>query len=435
MLWLRVLSLLLPAHLRYDWLREWHAELYAVRQQSHADALKLLRGAWPDVLALRQALNAPRRFTCGDLLSPRALSLLTATLIAIALFLPNARTMLLAPAYASSGVALLHGPHEKISGEQFTDWSHRLQRLHLQRIAFYHVSIRRVNGTPMRVAIATPDLLQVLRFGQLTLAEGDLVLSHDAAKRLGTTSVFKIGNARHTKTLILPQTTLRLPQDPEAFLITSDVRPSTRGYVLGEKIQSDAFLRQGVALRDGSKETLISYEPIAMRTMMPWRAFCFAVMLALLALPASQPLSSRDAVLDHGTLPAFLRLRAMGFLLLQMSLVLLVSGLAAVILAALAHCEQPANEGLLLALVTFVLALPMLRIVLHGHRHRCPHCLHTLSHPAQVGSPSASFLNWYGTEFVCSRGHGLVHVPDMPTTWFPAPRWVAMDASWAGLFE
>ncbi len=39
-------------------------------------------------------------------------------------------------------------------------------------------------------------------------------------------------------------------------------------------------------------------------------------------------------------------------------------------------------------------------------------------HPARVGQPSRSFLAWNGTELICVDGHGLLHVPEMPTSWF-----------------
>jgi len=50
MLFLRLLSFLLPERLRYEWLHEWHAESYAVRRETNAVAtLRFLCGAWADV--------------------------------------------------------------------------------------------------------------------------------------------------------------------------------------------------------------------------------------------------------------------------------------------------------------------------------------------------------------------------------------------------
>jgi hypothetical protein len=44
-------------------------------------------------------------------------------------------------------------------------------------------------------------------------------------------------------------------------------------------------------------------------------------------------------------------------------------------------------------------------------------------------------LDWAGTEFICSEGHGVLHVPHMATSWEEeADRWVPFDESWRGLF-
>lgn len=54
--------------------------------------------------------------------------------------------------------------------------------------------------------------------------------------------------------------------------------------------------------------------------------------------------------------------------------------------------------------------------------------------PARVGEPSRHFLTWNGTELICAGGHGLLHVPELPTSWFSKPRWLHLDASWNSIF-
>lgn len=63
------------------------------------------------------------------------------------------------------------------------------------------------------------------------------------------------------------------------------------------------------------------------------------------------------------------------------------------------------------------------RWVLADQRRRCPVCLHFLSDPVTVGSPSQSILGRYGTELSCARGHGLLFVPGAPTSWCSHQRW------------
>jgi hypothetical protein len=74
------------------------------------------------------------------------------------------------------------------------------------------------------------------------------------------------------------------------------------------------------------------------------------------------------------------------------------------------------------------------RWILNDQRRRCPVCLQSLGHAAQVGQPARNFLEWNGTELMCKRGHGLLHVPATPSDWSSRQRWLDLDASWSGLF-
>jgi hypothetical protein len=38
------------------------------------------------------------------------------------------------------------------------------------------------------------------------------------------------------------------------------------------------------------------------------------------------------------------------------------------------------------------------------------------------------FLDWYGTELICAEGHGMMHVPEIPSSSYSAQRWVSLDA-------
>ena len=70
------------------------------------------------------------------------------------------------------------------------------------------------------------------------------------------------------------------------------------------------------------------------------------------------------------------------------------------------------------------------RWALMDQRERCPVCLRLLSNPTRIGDPSQSFLGWYGTELLCSRGHGFLYVPGTSTSWCQAQRWQYLDPSW-----
>jgi hypothetical protein len=81
------------------------------------------------------------------------------------------------------------------------------------------------------------------------------------------------------------------------------------------------------------------------------------------------------------------------------------------------------------AIVSLILAL---RWALRDQRNRCPVCLHPLSHPVRIGEASHTFLAWYGTELLCTRGHGLLHVPEIRTSCYAEQRWLYLDPSWTG---
>jgi hypothetical protein len=84
--------------------------------------------------------------------------------------------------------------------------------------------------------------------------------------------------------------------------------------------------------------------------------------------------------------------------------------------------------------VSFLFGLFAFRWILRDQRRRCPVCLSTLTNPARVGEPSRNFLGWNGTELICAGGHGLLHVPELPTSWFGTQRWLYLDSSWSSVF-
>jgi hypothetical protein len=73
------------------------------------------------------------------------------------------------------------------------------------------------------------------------------------------------------------------------------------------------------------------------------------------------------------------------------------------------------------------------RWAIADQQQRCPVCLRRLSNPTRIGEASHAFLEWYGTEFICARGHGLLHVPEIPTSCYSASRWHYLDPSWSTL--
>jgi hypothetical protein len=79
-------------------------------------------------------------------------------------------------------------------------------------------------------------------------------------------------------------------------------------------------------------------------------------------------------------------------------------------------------------------SLGVLTWSIHDQRRRCRICLRRLGLAAHVGCSGSVLLDWAGTELVCIEGHGMLHVPEMASSWREPERWTALDDSWMGLF-
>jgi hypothetical protein len=75
-----------------------------------------------------------------------------------------------------------------------------------------------------------------------------------------------------------------------------------------------------------------------------------------------------------------------------------------------------------------------LRWVITDQQRRCPMCLRLLTKPVRIGTPSRTFLEWYGTESTCPRGHGLLHISEMSSGYSEKPQWLRLGDSWSALF-
>jgi hypothetical protein len=77
----------------------------------------------------------------------------------------------------------------------------------------------------------------------------------------------------------------------------------------------------------------------------------------------------------------------------------------------------------------------LVRWTIVDQRERCPECLRRLARPVRIGTVSKTFLDWHGAESVCDRGHGLMQVAEMPSSYGGAAKWLRLDGSWRGLFS
>jgi hypothetical protein len=147
-------------------------------------------------------------------------------------------------------------------------------------------------------------------------------------------------------------------------------------------------------------------------------------LLCLLVVAALNPLGLGEYPVNSYAPSLIIRLRRWLFLAVKIALVGMIFWFAAIALLPM----FPGAPSILMFGWIFGL-----RWALSDQRQRCPVCLHPLSHPTRIGSPAQSLFDWYGTEYICARGHGLLYVPGAPTTWCSKQRWHYLDPTWTTL--
>jgi hypothetical protein len=134
-------------------------------------------------------------------------------------------------------------------------------------------------------------------------------------------------------------------------------------------------------------------------------------------LPATRLAMGRGPAGRH---PAPGRLRGWTFLALKIALVqpLMFCGFV---------LQLPLSGFALAPLALCSFWILTLRWVLADQQRRCPVCLRLLTRPVRIGTPSHTFLEWYGAESMCSRGHGLLHISEISTIYSLNRQWLELD--------
>jgi hypothetical protein len=146
----------------------------------------------------------------------------------------------------------------------------------------------------------------------------------------------------------------------------------------------------------------------------------------LLNIAISVLVVSATTSLALGEYPGNRHFRRRIFLAIKVALVLPIACCGTLDAASVISIRFQAH-GLLIGLILGF------RWILSDQRRRCPVCLRLLTNPTRIGGPSHTFLDWYGTELICTQGHGLLYVPEIPSS-YTTQRWQALDASWTSLF-
>lgn len=472
-------SLLVPASRRADWQREWRAELWHVRQacvpagelswQAECSVACFCLGAFPDAVCLRRQFGERPRPLAPLAGSPaQCLACLAAVLAAcffVSLLLPGVRAeRSLAWSRAYAGVVMIRSAQSSsdaaatISPRQFERWAAGKGK-YFDGFAFFRVARQPVAfaaSRPMQwqIADATPNLFALLGVPVRALPQDQahdhlpgIVLSDNAWRRdFGGNpqmpgALLRIGGRNFRVAGIVPRGSWRFPQYVDAWLLEpgSAFRSGSPGYVVAQ------LSAKGEAAMWAPRQIIKAYGPhnseedllgvsLDDKAPPPWAVFLFGVFLALLALPATASVSrSEYSLLSHKPSRSK-RVRRWSFLAGKIALLLPIAYFASLDFAyAYATLFSPYSVYLLLA-SSFLICLGGLSWASRDQRQRCPVCLRRVTHPAQVGAASQSFLGWSGTELICAGGHTMLHIPALPTSWFSTQRWLYLDGSWDFLF-
>jgi hypothetical protein len=481
---LQCASWILPSRHRAEWTAEWRAELWYVCERCKGkstfhtggdeDAIAFCLGAFQDAFWIRR--NSPRSNGRGLLRLESAarcgmlLAALAATSLMVALLLPGARSAILRSPYRDAGSLVLISPDgylnatsPTISIEEYQAWKRRSQRLFTD-FAFYRPTLDRTKvgehqAVNLNVAAASDNLFDLLeiRVSSPELDEARrehrpaLVLRQSAWRRyFGRDThvvgrVVEIAGQRAVVAAVVSDDSWRLPGQVDAWLLEDELDlnalPSgSLGYVFGHVAKS----AYGTETRRGQWHMLVPREggydgydcvSLAERIRQPFSIFLFALLLACLALPATTPLPLGDYAETSESLFWGTMRRRWIFLSLKIALILPIVYCCSLCLAYSRASLDPISSEYIQIFASFIGCLFSFRWALSDQRQRCPVCLRLLTNPARVGQPSRNFLSWNGTELMCNRGHGLLHVPEIATSWFSTQRWLYLDPSWNGLFD
>jgi hypothetical protein len=484
---LRSASVLVPGQQREEWLAEWKAELWQVcRARSvepsrsfhgHEDVTAFCLGAFQDAFWLRW--NYPRAglssvlshtFRLGSATRcGLSLGFLAAASLVLCFCLPGARRVLLSSPYRNAGglVTISGGGYAGIQSptirlSDYRAWKMNTHHLFTE-LAFYQPVVQRVHiarhqTATLSIASASANLFELLN---VPVSAGwpatpdhpntaRLVLSRRTWQKSfhGDPHIFgrvvEIAGRPVVISGVIADDLWRLPGQVDAWALEdehalSSLPSGSKGYVVAQVAtgfqagpggrRSMTVTRKG---RDADRFDCIS---MAQRARQPFSIFLFTLLLACLALPATTPLPLGDYPARANELPRSIRARRWIFLVLKCALILPIVYFCSVDLA-YSGCPLGSTTSIYIQFATSFLGfLFAFRWSLQDQRKRCPMCLRLLSNPARVGQASRNFLAWNGTELICTEGHGLLHIPEIQTSWLSAQRWLYLDPSWRSLFS
>jgi hypothetical protein len=486
---LRAASLMVPGQQRAEWWREWCGELWHVRRacselrgasQGEQEITAFCLGAFQDALCLRRA--GRQRWLPFAAMEGTArqciviMGAILATSYAIALLLPGVRAeRTLWPRKVNPNLVLIQqeSPNDDarltISPVKFRSWEGQRQK-YFDGFAFYRVTRETMmlsggqqakagSGASWRVARASMNLFALLglpvRFADSELSSGaivgdampEVILSERIWKKeFGADAhvaggVLRLGVRTVRIAGVAPDGSLELPGRVDAWELGPDAETGAvdAGYVVAHLTAAGVAEMWTQRVHISANEPDDSEDDLLGVSLEEWSPgpetiYLFGLFLALLSLPAITTVSLGEYSVNPRKTSWSRRFYRWSFLSAKVALLLPIVYFLSLNLAY--GCTTFGRErAIYIELVsTFAMCLFGLRWVLKDQRQRCPVCVRRVTHPAQVGQASRTFLDWNGTEMMCMGGHTLLHVPSLPTSWFGTQRWLYLDTSWNFLF-
>jgi hypothetical protein len=454
---LRSARWLVPAEQRAEWFEEWRSELWYVRQARTRElgVTAFCLGAFRDALWFRR--NSPLQPVHGLLQweSPLQCVLFLAVLAAGSLLfafrLPVARDLILPSPYRDAPELVMISAHRRpapeiptIPVETYQRWVNATES-RLAGLAFYQplltpVQIAGRHTVELSVARASDRLFDLLKIPVSSPApdprrrenRAALILRHSAWRKyfdgdpLIVGRILEIAGQPAVVSAILEENSWRLPGRIDAWLLEDQERLAglpvhSKGFVLAHIRMSASHPRPHglwhVSLpNDEGGFSDYDCVSLAERTQNLFPALVVMVVATWLVLRVTPPLRlGEHSGFFAGKITLLLPVVIFGML----DAAYLIAWIASV------HVEAPA------LVAGWILSV---RWVLRDQQQRCPVCLRLLINPVCIGQASQTFLGWYGTELMCAKGHGVLHVPEIPTSSSSATRWIRLDPSWSGLF-
>jgi len=174
-------------------------------------------------------------------------------------------------------------------------------------------------------------------------------------------------------------------------------------------------------------ESLIEISPLQSRARSVFGSFALALGLALVIIAAglnlrlARPTPQAALFFAAKTMAALVAVLLAGLEFTAAASITVIGGTDLV--------TEPLSTWLFLMASAAVLSWSIA-----DQRRRCRTCLRRLGMATHVGCSGSLLLNWAGTELVCIEGHGMLHVPEMESSWNEPERWTVLDDSWRGLF-